>query len=75
MKEGRNAFKVLTGKPTEKRPLRRPRCRWKDNIRIDLEEIGINARDWVDSAVDSDYLESFCECGIEPPGSISHGVS
>ena len=34
---------MLTGKPTEKRHLRRPRRRWKDNIRMDLEEIGINA--------------------------------
>ena len=42
------AFKILTGKPTGKRPLERPR--WEDNIRIDLEEIGINAGNWVDSA-------------------------
>ena len=42
MEEGRSAFKILTGKPTRKRPLVRPRRRWEDNIRIDLEEIGIN---------------------------------
>ena len=41
MEEGRSAFKVLTGKPTGKRPLGRPRRRWEDNIRMDLEEIGI----------------------------------
>ena len=41
MKEGRSAFKILTGK----RPLGRPRRRWDDNIRMDLEEIGINAQD------------------------------
>ena len=35
--------KFLTGKPTGKRPLGRPRRRWEDNIRMDLEEIGINA--------------------------------
>ena len=39
----RGAFKILTGKPTGKRPLGRPRRRWEDNIRMDLEEIGINA--------------------------------
>ena len=39
MEEGRSAFKILTVKPTGKRPLGRPRCRWKDNIRMDLEEI------------------------------------
>ena len=36
MKEERSAFKILTGKPTGKRPLGRSRCRWEDNIRIDL---------------------------------------
>ena len=47
--EGRSAFKMLIGKPTGKRSLGRPRRRWDDNIRMDLEEIGINTRDWVDS--------------------------
>ena len=42
--EGRSAFKILTGKPTGKRPLGRPRRRWKDNIRMNLKEIGINTR-------------------------------
>ena len=44
IKEGRSAFKILTGKLTGKRLLGRPRHRWKDNIRMDLEEIGINTR-------------------------------
>ena len=43
MEEVRSAFKILTGKRTGKRPLGRPRRRWEDNIRMDLEEIGINA--------------------------------
>ena len=42
MEEDRSAFKILTGKPTGKRPLGRPRRRWEDNIRMDLEEIDIN---------------------------------
>ena len=75
MGEGRSAFKILSGKPTEKRPLGRPRRRWEDNIRMELEEIGINAGNWVDSAQDKNYFESPCKCGIEPPGSINHGVS
>ena len=49
MEEGRSAFKILIGKPTGKRLLGRPRSRWEDNIRMDLEEIGINAGNWVDS--------------------------
>ena len=44
MKEGRSAFKILTGKPAGKRPLGRPRRRWEDNIRMNLEGIGINSR-------------------------------
>ena len=55
MKDGRSAFKILTGEPTGKRPLGRPRRRWEDNTRMDLEEIGINARNWVDSAQDRNY--------------------
>ena len=43
MEEGRNAFKILTGKPTGKRPLGRPRRRWEDTIRMNLEDKGINA--------------------------------
>ena len=37
MEEGRRAFKMLTGKPTEKRPLTRPRSRWEENIGMDLK--------------------------------------
>ena len=42
---------------------------------MDLEEIGINAGNWVDSAQDRDYWRALVNCGIEPPGCISHGVS
>ena len=48
-------FKILTNKPTGKRPLGRPRRRWDDNIRMDLEEIGINMGNWVDSSQNGDY--------------------
>ena len=51
MEKGRSSFKILTGKPTGKRPLGWPRRKWEDNIRMDLEERGIN----VDSAQDRDY--------------------
>ena len=39
MEESRSAFEILTGKPTGKRPLGRPKRRWEDNIRMDLKEI------------------------------------
>ena len=55
MEDDRSAFKILTGKPTGNRPLRRPRRRVEDNIRMDLEEIRVNAENWVDSAQDRNY--------------------
>ena len=42
---------------------------------MDLEEIGINSGNWVDSAQDRNYWRALVNWGIEPPGSISHGVS
>ena len=55
MEQVRSAFKILTGKPTGKRPLGRSMCRWEDNIRMDLEEIGINAGNWVYWSQDRNY--------------------
>ena len=54
MEEGRSAFKILKGTPARKRLLGRPKRRWEDNIRMDIKEIGINTRNWVDSALDRD---------------------
>ena len=62
--EGRSAFKIFTGKPTGKGPLGRPRRRWGDNIRMDLEERGINARNWVDSAQDRDYCRALVNAAL-----------
>ena len=64
MEEGRSAFKILTGKPPGKRLLGRPRRRWKDNIRMDLEEIGINAGNWVDSAQDRNYWRALVNAAL-----------
>ena len=57
MEEGRSAFKILTGRPTSTgmRPLGRPSLRWYNYIRMDLKEIRINTRNWVDSAQDRAY--------------------
>jgi hypothetical protein len=38
--EKRNSYRILVGKPEGKRPLGRPRCRWEDNIKMDLRKIG-----------------------------------
>jgi hypothetical protein len=40
MREGKGVYRVLVGRPEGKRPLGRPRCRWEDNIKMDLQEVG-----------------------------------
>ena len=50
MEEGRDVHKVLVGKPEGKRPLRRPRRRWEDNIKMDLQEVGRGCGDWTELA-------------------------
>jgi len=42
------------GKPERKRPLRRPRRRWEDNIKMDLQEVGCGSMDWIELAEDRD---------------------
>jgi hypothetical protein len=42
MGEKRNVYRLLVGKPERKRPLGRPRCRWIDNIKMDLLEMGVS---------------------------------
>ena len=48
--EYRSAFKILTGTSTGKRPLGIPRRKWEGNIRMDLDEIGVNTSNWIASA-------------------------
>jgi hypothetical protein len=50
----RNAYMILVGKPEGKRPLRRPRLTWVDNIKIDLGDIEWAGIDWIDMAQDMD---------------------
>jgi hypothetical protein len=54
IREKRNAYRNLVGKPEGKRPLGRPRRRWEDNIRMYLREIKWGGMDWVDLARDRD---------------------
>ena len=53
-----------TGTPAGKGPLERPRHRWEDNIRMDLKEIGINTRNWVDLSQDRDYLRALMNAAL-----------
>jgi hypothetical protein len=52
--EGRGVYRVLVGKPEGKRPLGRPRCRWEDIIKMDLQEVGCEGMDWIELAQDRD---------------------
>jgi hypothetical protein len=54
MREKRNAYRILVGKPEEKRTLGRPRRRWVDNIIMNLREIGWYGMDWLYLAQDRD---------------------
>ena len=44
-------YRVLVGKPKGKRPLGRPRRRWEDNIRMDLQEVGLGYEDWIGTGI------------------------
>ena len=55
MGERRGVYRVLVGKPEGKRPLGRHRCRWENNIKMDLQEVGCGGmHDWIDLAQDRD---------------------
>ena len=54
MKERRGVYRVLVGKSEEKRPIGRPRRRWEDNIKKDIQEVGCEGMDWIDLAQDRD---------------------
>jgi hypothetical protein len=47
-----NAYRLLVEKPERRRPLGRPRCRWVDNVRMDLGEVGLGDVDWIGLAED-----------------------
>ncbi|KAJ4433064.1 hypothetical protein ANN_15321 [Periplaneta americana] len=66
MGESINAYRLLVVRPEGKRPLRRPRCRWEDIIKMDLREMGYDGRDWINVGGLMDQWRG----GNEPPGSL-----
>jgi len=58
MGERRGAYWVLVGKPEGKRLLERPRCRWKNNMKMDIQEVGCGGVDWIELAQNSDRWRS-----------------
>jgi len=57
--EGRGVYRGLVGKPERKRPLGRPRRRWEDNIKMDVQEVGCGGIDWIELAQDRDRWWAF----------------
>jgi hypothetical protein len=80
MREKRNAYRLLVGKPEGRRPLGRPRRRWVDNIRIYLGEVGGGDVDWIGPAQDrnrwralvNSVLNLWVPCNA---GKLSSGLS
>jgi hypothetical protein len=71
MGKGRGVYRVLVGKPEEKRPPGKPRRRWDDNIKINLQKVVCGCMDWIELA--QDRAGGTCECGNEPSGFIKFG--
>ena len=58
MGEGRGVHRILVGKPEGRRPMGRPRRRWEDNIKMDLQEVGGTCGDWMELAQDRDRSQA-----------------
>jgi hypothetical protein len=70
MGQKRQAYRVLVGRPEGRRALGRPRSRWEDNIKMELQKNARERKDWVDLAQDRGQMADSCECGNEASGSI-----
>jgi hypothetical protein len=72
MGEKRGAYRILVGRPEGRRPLERPRRRWEDNIKMDLQEVGWGM-DWIELAQDNDRWRGLVNAVMNLPGSIKCG--
>ena len=66
MGEGRGVYRVLMGKPEGNRPLGRPRRRWEDNIKMDIQEVGCWGMDWIELAQDRDRWRALVKAVMNP---------
>jgi len=64
MGERRGLYRVLVGKPEVKRPLGRPRRRWEDNIKVDVQQVRCGCMDWIDLAQDRDRWQTLLSAVI-----------
>jgi hypothetical protein len=70
MGEGRDVYRNFVAKPKGMRPFGRPRRRWEDNIKEDLQDVRCGGMDRIELAKDRDRWRGTCECGNEASGSI-----
>ena len=70
MGKERGVYRVLVGKPEGMRPLGRPRRRWVDNIRMDLQEVGCGYVDWIELAQDRDRWRTLVSAVINLRGNF-----
>ena len=63
----------LVEKPEGKRQHGRPRRRWEDYIKMDLQEVGCRGMNWMELAQDNGQVAGTCECGNKPSGSVKCG--
>jgi len=75
MGQGRGVYRVLVGKPEGKRPLARPRRRWEDNIKMDLQEVGGGCGDWMELAEDRDRWRTLVSTVMNIRVSKIRGIS
>ena len=73
MGEGRVVHRVLMGRPEGKRPLGRPRRRWEDNIKMELQEVGGVCEDWMELAEDRDRWPALVSTVMNLRGSKNAG--
>jgi hypothetical protein len=71
--EGRGVNRGLVEKPVGKKPLGRPRRRWDDNIKKNLQEVGCGGMDWFDLAQDRDRWRAYVNCGNKPSSALNAG--
>jgi hypothetical protein len=66
--EKRATYRFLVGKPELKRPFGRPRCRWEDNVKMDLKEVGWSGMDWIHVAQGRDQWQAVMNTIMNPAG-------
>ena len=75
MGEGRGVYRVLVGKLEGKRPMGRPRPRWEDNIKMDLQDVGGGCGDWMELAQDRDRWRALVSTVMSFRVSKMRGIS